>query len=327
MPPETAPHSDDGVRAVREPTYGDVERAIKVISTYLEPTPVVPSSRLGDVFLKLDTLQPTGSYKVRGAFSALSSLSPGARVVVASAGNHGLGIAYAAQRCSIEATIVVPETASAAKVAALREFPATLVQHGDRYEAAEAYALQLAADGGARYISPYNDPGVIAGQATMAAELFGQMNGPFTIVSPLGGGGLVSGMGLWASMHPDVRIIGVECDAKTPLRAALDAGHRVEVEVRPTIADGLGGNIEKGSITFDMVRRYVDDVVVATEAQIEDAIRFLAAHHGLIAEGAAAVALAAILGGVVKTEGRMVALVTGRNITMPRFAEVLARGA
>jgi threonine dehydratase len=310
-------------RAVTPPTREEILEAETRLRPHLAATPVVECPRL-DALLKLETLQPTGSFKVRGALSALTRVPPGERVVTASAGNHALGVAFAAAALGVEATVVLPETASAAKVDALARFPVTVVRHGSAYDEAELHALGLAARGG-RYVSPYNDRDVIAGQGTLALELLRQVEGPLTVVCPIGGGGLCAGVALWASGCPDVRVIGVESASSPAMRAALDAGRVVEIAVAPTVADGLGGNLEPGTVTFELVRRHVDDVVAVLEEEIEEAMRFLVREQGLVVEGAGAVAAAALLSGRVAVEGPTVALVTGRNVHEDLLGRVLTR--
>src|SRR4051794_38664878 len=200
------------MRAVRTPTLDDVVSAGDIIERHLAPTPVVPSAALGSgVVLKLETLQPTGSFKVRGALIAVDRAAAHdrrAHVVTASAGNHGLGVAHAAATYGVAATVVVPENASAAKRAALTRYDIELVATGSSYDEAEAHALQLAA-AGAVFVSPYNDPDTIAGQGTIVGELVAQAPEVATIVVPIGGGGLISGVGLAASAVAGVRVIGV----------------------------------------------------------------------------------------------------------------------
>ena len=300
------------MRTVRTPTRADVLAAAERISPHLAPTPVVESDGFA---LKLESLQPTGSFKVRGAVAALTALDPGEPVVTASAGNHGLAVAWAAQRLGFEATIVVAETASPAKIEGIRRFPVELVVHGADYDEAEQYALSL--DG--RYVSPYNDPDVIAGAGSTALELAGAD----TIVVPIGGGGLASGV----SLATDARVVGVVPEAFPAMRAALDVGRLVEIQGRATVADGLHGNIEPGSVTFEVVRDRVSEVVVVGEAAIEEAMRFLAAEHGLVTEGAGAAATAALRSGVARPDGRTVAIVSGRNVTAERFAAALGASA
>jgi threonine dehydratase len=313
------------MRAVRAPDREEVAAAVRRIEPHLAPTPLVASPPLGtSVMLKLETEQPTGSFKVRGAIAALSQLDRSTPVVAASAGNHALGIAYASARLGVPATVVCAETASPAKLAALRSFRVELVLHGETYDEAEAHALRLAA-AGRHYVSAYNDPDVIAGGGTLAVEVLDAIDGPVTIVCPIGGGGLVAGVALWASAREDVRVIGVESEASATMRAALDAGRIVAVDERETIADGLAGNLEPGSVTFELVRRHVSEVVLVAEPEIEQAIRDLHSGHGLVAEGSGAVAAAAILAGRIEQRGRTtVALVTGANIAPELFARVLA---
>lgn len=314
-------------RSVRPPTAGDLRHAARVVAQYLTPTPLVASPGLGaGVHLKLEVAQPTGSFKVRGALAALAAMPPGAPVVTASAGNHALGIAHAARLLGRRATVVLPTTASAAKLEALSAFGVRVVRHGELYEDAEAEALRRAA-AGATFVSAYNDPHVIAGQATVAAELIDALPAPLTIVCPVGGGGLAAGVALAAAKRADVRVVGVEAAGGATMSAALAAGRVVPVPVAPGIADGLGSNIEGGSVTVDILRRRATAMVTVSEEEIAAAIRHLAARHGLVVEGAGAVATAAILCGRVPLGGTTVALVTGRNISLALAARLLAQPA
>lgn len=312
------------MRRVRVPERDEIAAAAGRIAGFLPPTPLAAALRPG-VSLKLETSQPTGSFKVRGALAALTQLDPSTRVVAASAGNHALGIAYAAATLGIRATVVCAETASPAKLEALEALPVELVLHGRSYDEAEAHALELAREG-RRYVSPYNDPEVVAGGGTLAIELLDELDGPLTIICPVGGGGLIGGVALWASGCPDVQVVGVESEASPTMRAALDAGRIVRIEERPTIADGLAGNLEPGSITFELVRRHVAEVVLVSEEEIERAMQALQAELDLVVEGAGAVAAAATLAGRIPQQaGTTVALVTGRNVAPDLFAQVLAR--
>jgi threonine dehydratase len=313
------------VRAVAAPSRAELDAAAAVVAARLTPTPLVPAPALGDgVHLKLETLQPTGSFKVRGALAALSRVGAGSPVVTASAGNAGLGIAWAASVLGVHATIVVAETASPAKVAALRALPVELIQHGADYDEAEAHALSLP---GVTYVSSYNDTGVIAGQSTIGRELDAQLPGLITVAAPLGGGSLASGLGLWAAHRAGARVVGVEAERSPAMSTALAAGRITPFEVGDTLADGLAGNLEPGAVTFELVRDDVAAVVQVSEAEIEEAIRFLARAHGIVAEGAGAVAVAGVLAGrVPRGDEPLVAVITGRNIALPRLAEVLAAG-
>ena len=300
------------------PEASEVARAAAVVARHLAVTPVVPAPALGpSVWLKLETLQPTGSFKVRGALVAVEAAlasDPRRPIVTASAGNHGLGVAFAAARLDARATVVVPEHASEAKLAALERFPITLVRHGDSYDDAERHALALT-DEGAAFVSPYNDPDVIVGQATIGTELRAQIPELATIVTPIGGGGLASGLGL-AVAGSSTRVVGVEAAQSPALRSALDAGHPVPIEVGATLADGLAGNLEPGTITFDLVRRLVADVVTVSEAEIAEAMRFLVREHGIVVEGSAAVAVAAVATGrAPEAPGPVAIVLTGRNVS------------
>lgn len=283
------------MRQVTLPTRADVAAAAERIRPYLAATPLIGG-------LKLETLQPTGSFKVRGALNAL--LRSDEPVVTASAGNFGLGVAWAAQQLGRRATVVVAESASPAKVEALRGFDVELVVRGVDYDEAELHALSLPG----RYVSPYNDTDVIAGAGTIALELPDDVE---TIVVPIGGGGLAAGINL----ATDARVIGVVPAAFPAMRVALERGRVVAIEGERTIADALHGNIEPGSVTVELLRGV--EIVEVTEEQIERAMRTLARDHGLFVEGAGAAAVAAGIDGAV-------AIVSGRNVTGETFARVLS---
>jgi threonine dehydratase len=318
----TTPQS---ARTVGTPTPGDVDAAWSVVRRHLRPSPVdLGAGTVEEPVLKLESLQPTGSFKARGALNALARLDLGIRVVTASAGNHGLGVAFAARVLGRAATVVVATTASRAKVDQLRRLGVDLVETGTSYDDAETHALGLAAEG-AHFLSGYNDAAVIAGQGTIGLELDEQLQGPLTVVCGVGGGGLASGLGLWASRRPDVRVVGVEAEVSTAVSAAVAAGHQVPVAVGETLADGMAGNIEPGSVTVDLVTRHVDELVTVSEAEIRSGIRYLAGERGYVAEGAGAVPVAALRAGKVAVHGRPVAVVSGRNIALPTLAAVLTR--
>jgi threonine dehydratase len=305
------------------PGQADIERAAGIVEAELTPTPLISSPVLGgDVLLKLETWQPTGSFKVRGALAALSRVGASAKVVTASTGNHALGVAFAADRLGRPAAVVMSERASAAKVEALSRFPVDVILHGDDYESAEQHARDLA-DAGLRYLSPSNDPDVIAGQATVGVELLNQLPGPFTVVCSIGGGGLASGLGLVASQTGRMTVVGVESAASRAMSTAVRVGQVVPVPVGPTIADGIAGNLEPGSVTVDIIREHVSGLVAVTDEEISAAIRYLAREHGLVAEGAGAAPLAAILAGQVPVSGPTVAVIGGRNIDLAVLAGIL----
>lgn len=321
-------------RSVRLPTEEDFARAREVIARHLEPTPLLRTSLRKSAWLKMESFQPTGSFKVRGALAAMSAAPADRNLITASAGNHALGVAHACSVLDRKAMVVVAETASSAKIEALRQLPVQLVTHGDNYDDAEAWAVSRA-DAPARdvdFLSPYNDPNVIAGQATVLDEIVAQLESdrPMTIVAGAGGGGLLSGIGLRASQlstdERPIRIVGVEADASLALSIAIEAGEVEMIEIEDTIADGLAGNLEPGSITVELVKRHVSELVRVSDDEMAEAIRWLVKTHGFVAEGAGAAAIAAVQAGVVPREyldGDVVVVVTGRNIALDTLSAVL----
>lgn len=321
-------------RPVPFPTEDDFAAARELIARHLTPTPLIPSPFRRGGWLKLETLQPTGSFKVRGALAALSAVPADRPVITASAGNHALGIAHAARALERKATVVVPETASQAKLDALRTLPVQVVTHGESFDEAEMWAVSRA-DAPARdvdLISPYNDPHVIAGQATMLDEILAQHPGdrPLTIIAGAGGGGLLSGLGLRASQLTSddrpIRVVGVEAEASPGLSTAIEADRVEIIEVEPTLADGLAGNLEGGSITIELVKRHVAELVQVAEDDIAEAIRWLVQRHGIVAEGAGAVPVAALLAELIPADyldGDVVAVISGRNIALDTLSTIL----
>ena len=297
-----------------------------VVQTHLDRTPLVRVDLGGfdpPTYLKLESLQPTGSFKVRGALAAVATaVRDGRPVVTASAGNHGLGVAFAAMRLNARVTVVVPENASTAKVEALRRFDIDLLLVGDRYDAAEQAALRIAEQTNAEFISAYTHPDVIAGQATVVGEVAEQVVGPFRIVVPVGGGGLAAGTALGAPARASV--IGVEAQASRAVSASMRDGRVIDVDVEPTIADGLAGNIAADTITPRILSQHGVHVTAAGEAAIRVAVRKLALRHGIVAEGSAAVGIAAAAAGNIPADLPTVFVITGRNIAANRLAGLLA---
>ena len=316
----------------REVTIDDVRRARERIASTTRRTPLERSRWLSgelerEVFLKLECFQLTGSFKLRGAMSKLSSLTEDecARgVLTVSAGNHGLAVAHCSDALKFAATIVVPRSASRAKVEAIRRYAVTLVERGADYDAAERAAREMERTTGATFVSPYNDEEVIAGQGTIGLELLEDAPNLEAIIIPVGGGGLIAGVAIAAkSMSPRIKIYGVEPLTSPSMTAALEAGHIVEIEEQDTIADGCAGNIEVGSITFPIIQSLVDDIFLVSEESIRNAIGRIARHEHLIVEGAAAVSVAA-LRDTRLTEHRVAAIISGRNISLDLFAEVIS---
>jgi threonine dehydratase len=327
-----------------------VQEARRRIAPHVRHTPLVRSTWLSkatgaDVWLKLETLQPTSAFKVRGAFNAALRLleeqglkeerdrggnapanGHGAVLVTASAGNHGMALATAAAAAGLPCVVFTPADAPKVKLDKISAAGAQLFAASRNYDDAERAAKEYAAATGGRFISPYTHPDVIAGGGTVACELLEDVPRLDAVVVPMGGGGLISGIGVaLASLAPACRLIGVEAAANAVFFGSRAAGHIVEIPVEATIADGLGGNLEPGAVTFDYVQRHVRDIVVVAESAIRAAIGDLAAHDHLIVEGAAAVGVAALATGAVPDiAGRTVAVVlTGANIDRARLVRCL----
>jgi threonine dehydratase len=309
----------------------DVVRAGEGLRPHLAPTALRPSFALrdrGTALLKLECWQPTGSFKVRGAMNLMLSLSPEERrrgVVAASAGNHALGVAWAAQAVGgVRATLFVPESAPRAKVAKLRAFPVDVRQHGATYDDAHALAVEHTEATGATYVHAFEDRRTAAGQGTVALELLEQERDLAAVVVPVGGGGLISGMAtLVKARAPGVRVVAVQPEASPALRESLRRGHALlEYPAGPTLADGLAGGI--GEIAFTH-RDLFDEVVVVPEVDIEDAVVALLAEDQVVAEASGAVGVAAVRSGLVSArDGRVAIVVTGANIDALVLERLLA---
>ncbi|HKG23945.1 MAG TPA: threonine/serine dehydratase [Blastocatellia bacterium] len=311
------------------PTLEDIEAAGERIAGVARRTPLERSRWLSremarDVWLKLECFQATGSFKIRGAMAKLSLLAQSTgEVLTVSAGNHGLAVAHCAEALGLNATIVVPESASRAKVEAIRRFRVNLIERGASYDEAERVARAMGRESGARFVSPYNDFDVIAGQGTIALEMLEDQPRLEAIIVPVGGGGLIAGVAIAAkALNPDIKIYGAEPAASPTMREAFKAGRIIEIREEETIADGLAGNIEPGSITFPIARELVDDILPVSEHSIRAAIRRAAREDHLMIEGAAAVALAALGEARIQHE-KIGVIISGRNITLDLFKEVL----
>lgn len=314
-------------------TIKDIESARTRIGKVIHRTPLEYSRWLSkelarDVFLKLECFQTTGSFKLRGAMAKLSALSEEEKargVLTVSAGNHGLAVAYCADALKLDATIVVPESASRAKVEAIGRYNVRLIECGASYDDAERAAREMEMETGKTFVSPYNDAEVIAGQGTIALEILEAAPQIDAMIVPVGGGGLIAGVAIAAkALRPDIKIYGAEPSATPTMRESLLAGRVVEIAEDPTIADGLAGNIEQGSITFPIIQELVDDIITVTEDEIAGALVKFAREEHCIIEGSAAVSLAALQSPLL--EGQQVAaVISGRNISLDIFTGVIAK--
>ena len=301
-----------------------------VLRTPLRYSPALSKASGGTVFLKLESLQPTFSYKIRGATNAVLALleRSGANrpaLVTASAGNHGRALAHAARAAGLPLTVYIASNAPQTKRDAIGAAGAELRPCTD-YDEAEREAKAHATNGSALFISPYAHPDVIAGAGTVALEILADEPRIDTIVASIGGGGLISGIAIGTDGR--ARVAGAEVEASTPFTCSLAAGRIVSIDVGETIADGLSGNLDPDSPTFELVRNLVQQVAVVTEQETLDAIRYVAADERLIVEGAAAVAVAAVLSGRIDLRGKRAAIVlSGANIDTSKLTAILREGS
>lgn len=313
---------------VRPPTHAEIERARSVIAAHLAPTPVATLSVRGrPVLAKLESLQPTGSFKVRGALAAINAAREQSdAVITSSAGNHGLGVAYAASLLKVRATVVVPANASAAKVAQLRRFDIELIQEGTSYDEAQAHAKALSTTRGMPFISPFNDTNVIAGQSTVFSEFVAQAPELAHLVVSVGGGGLLSGVLLARDLlrRTDVRVTGVQPENSAALYHVLHGDRMDQVAHLPTIADGLAGGGDADAVTNEIVADHGIKLVLVPEAEIRHAVREVAETNGLVLEGSATASYAAIVHNLIDDPGSRVGFIaTGRNIAHDLLVEIL----
>lgn len=316
------------------PTYADVEAAAARIEGFAHRTPVHTSRTLnelvgGEVFVKCENFQRMGAFKFRGAFNALSKFSPEQRragVVAFSSGNHAQGIALSAKILGMPATIVMPHDAPAAKVAATKGYGANVVVY-DRYsEDREAIGRRLADEQGLTLIPPYDHPDVLAGQGTAAKELFEEVGALDHLFVPLGGGGLLSGTALSTrALAPQCVLYGVEPEAGNDGQQSLRSGAIVHIDTPKTIADGAQTQ-HLGHYTFGIIKRDVDDILTASDAELVNAMKFFAARMKMIVEPTGCLGLAAVLGAKGSLQGKRVGvIVSGGNIDLDRFCALVAQ--
>lgn len=313
----------------------DFEDALARIAPYIVETPVSYHAPLR-LWFKWENHQRTHSFKPRGALNKILALSPqslGAGLVAASAGNHGQGVALAAQIAGASARIFVPASAPEVKVAGIQALGAIVERVPGNYGDTEAHAIDDARRTGATYVSPYNDREVIAGAGTVALEWLRQMQGREAGLQrwliPLGGGGLIAGVGLVArALIPGVEVIGVQSEASPYLFQQYYTGNMEGVVEQPTLTDGLAGSVEPGAITIDLLPQVCDRVVLVTEDDIETAIAYASHELGEVIEGSSAVGLAAVLAHKVTVDDRPIGtLITGGNIDPAKHAAICARSS
>jgi threonine dehydratase len=303
------------------------------LHTPLEDSPqLAAQSGAAEVRLKLELLQPTGAFKIRGASNKVAIVAgqrPDAELVTASSGNHGIAVAEAAARHGMRLTVLVGASVSPAKLERLRGLESDLCVvevYGRDSDDAELEARRRDDAAIAIYVPPYNDADVVAGQGTVGAEILDDWPECDAMVVPIGGGGLIAGIGLWAkAVQPGLRLVGVQPAASPPMYAYLESGSTKPMPIAPTLADGVAGNIERDSITWRMCRQLVDEVVIVEEEQIADAMRWALDIQHLVVEGSGALGIAALRARLGGLAGRRVAAVlTGRNVDGAVVRSILA---
>ncbi|KAH6639164.1 putative threonine dehydratase [Boeremia exigua] len=263
------------------------------IRSHIYETPLLPSRSKTNLFFKAENFQLTGSFKLRGAMTKLSASPPSVRLITASSGNHGIGAACAASKLGRELTVVLPETVVPAKLAKIREYGVRVVLHGAETGIAEQHAQKLAKEEGFVYVSPYNDPDIVAGQGTIGLEILEQCPDVENVFISMGGGGLISGIGsVLKAFSPKVKVYGASANNSRALAASMAAGKVVETEHLPTLAEAVAGGIDEDTITLPLAIKVVDGVVDCDEDDIREALKNLALEENMLMEGSSALALA-----------------------------------
>lgn len=303
------------------------------IRTPLGKLASTPAFNDNQVFAKLESLQITGAFKIRGAYNKLSSLISSevyseallkSGVVSFSSGNHASGVAYAAKLLNIKSTIVMPEFSIKEKIEAVRSYGSNVIVYGKSSMESAARAAEIEAKDGFIFIHPFDDPEVIAGQGTIGLEIMEDMPDVDLIISPVSGGGLISGVSLAAKQAlPKIRIIGVQPFGSAAMYESVKQNQLVELDSVKTVADGLTAK-KVGPLTLEIVKEYVDEIVLVSEDEIEEATKLLAFNHGILAEPSAAVTVAALLFGRIQVYGKkVIVIISGRNIAIDYLSQIV----
>lgn len=311
----------------------DIQDARRLLDGIINKTPIVADSRLSketgaNAFLKAESMQKSGSFKIRGAYNTISRLSDEEKdrgVIAASAGNHAQGVAYAAQLLGVKSTIVLPVHAPLTKVMATKDLGAHVIMHGSTFDEAVAYSKELQKERGFTYVHAFDNPNVVAGQGTIGLEIVEALPEISTIIVPIGGGGLISGIAIAAkTLKPTVRIIGVQSVNVSWVKPSLEAGRPIIPEPKPTIADGIAVKTP-GELTLPLIQNYVDEIVEVTDEEVAHGIYHCVSHSHLVVEGAGAAGVAALLANKFSvTPGETIcAVLCGGNIDANLLARVL----
>lgn len=314
-------------------TLDNIYKASYVLKNVVRKTDVIYAPKLKpgtELYLKTENLQVTGSFKVRGAYYKMSQLTAEEKakgVIACSAGNHAQGVALAAQKNGIKATICLPDGAPISKIEATKSYGAEICLVNGVYDDAYKKALELRDENGYTFIHPFNDPDVIAGQGTIALELYEQIPDLDAVIVPVGGGGLISGVAFAIKqLNPNVKVYGVQAAGAPSMKNSLADGKIETLPSVKTIADGIAVK-EPGDLTYDICSKYVDEIVTVTDDEISAAILALMEQHKLVAEGAGAVPVAAAMFDKIDLKGKKaVCVVSGGNIDVTILSRVIARG-
>lgn len=327
---EKAVAQDDTKKIVETTTIADVYRADKQLAGIVKKTRLIQSDFFSEqcgneVYIKPENMQHTGAFKLRGAFNKISQLTDEEKakgVITSSAGNHAQGVAFAAQKLGVKAVICMPATTPILKVEATKNFGAEVILHGDSFDDAYAYSLELQKNYGYIYVHPFNDREVLLGQGTTALEIINELKDVDAILVPIGGGGFASGVALATKVvSPNVKVIGVEPENAACMKAALDAGKIVTLQSADTVADGCAVKTA-GTLTFEFCKKYLDEIITVNEMEIMSALLSLIEKHKLIAEGAGVLSLAALNKLNFKNK-KVVAIVSGGNIDISTLSGLI----
>lgn len=314
--------------------YDQIKQARDRIGSIIRKTPLEYSGTFSEitkqeVYLKYENLQKTGSFKIRGALNKVITLNESLRksgVITASAGNHAQGVAYAANSAGIVSTIVMPEGVPIAKLMAAKSYGARVVLQGQSYDEAYVAAERMQKEMGAAFIHAFNDPAIIAGQGTIGLEILDDLPDVETVVVPIGGGGLISGVALaLKNVNPSIRIIGVQAEGAPGMKRAINAENIKELTSVSTIADGIAVK-HPGELTFAIVKKLVDEIVLVNDEEIAQAILMMLERNKMLCEGAGAVGVAALLNGRVQGNGKIAVIITGGNIDIHTLSIIIERG-
>lgn len=315
--------------------FEDIKKAEQALKNVVKHTPVEHSRIFSEltgnnIYLKLENLQTTGSFKLRGAYYRLKNLTPEEKksgVVASSAGNHAQGVAYSANSLGISSTIFMPIFTPPMKVIATKSYGAEVRLVGNTYDDAYREAIAFANNENKKFIHPFNDELLIAGQGTIGIEIFEQIKDLDAVLVPIGGGGLISGIALaLKSLNKNIRVIGVEAEGAQSMKISVEQNQIIPLKNLDTIADGIAVKTP-GDITFELVKKYVDELVSVSDAEISRAIYMLLSRGKIIAEPAGAVTLAALLSGKINLKNKNIcALISGGNINLSLLTQIIEKG-